>query len=116
MQAYLWRSAVILTSCRRLRLWWKRLRRALSIYIEVRSRVEQPKYPILKIQSPGTPSQANDAAAQGPVGKPIRRAERSAERKDPGSSVVFDVREGLIVTNNHVIQGADRITVTLSDG
>jgi len=86
------------------------------VYIEVRSRVEQPKYPILKIRSPDTSSHSNDTAAEGSVGKPIRGAERAAERKNSGSGVVFDVREGLIVTNNHVIQGADRITVTLSDG
>jgi S1-C subfamily serine protease len=33
-----------------------------------------------------------------------------------GSGVVFDARQGLIITNNHVIDHADEITVTLSDG
>jgi serine protease Do/serine protease DegQ len=33
-----------------------------------------------------------------------------------GSGVVIDARGGLIVTNNHVIEHADEITVTLSDG
>jgi len=33
-----------------------------------------------------------------------------------GSGVVIDPREGLIVTNNHVIEHASAITVTLSDG
>jgi Do/DeqQ family serine protease len=33
-----------------------------------------------------------------------------------GSGVVFDARQGLIVTNNHVIDHADEITVTLADG
>jgi Do/DeqQ family serine protease len=33
-----------------------------------------------------------------------------------GSGVVFDRRLGLIVTNNHVVENADLITVTLPDG
>jgi len=32
-----------------------------------------------------------------------------------GSGVIFDAREGLIITNNHVIKDADEITVTLND-
>ena len=33
-----------------------------------------------------------------------------------GSGVIVDSRQGLIVTNNHVIEHADQIAVTLSDG
>ena len=33
-----------------------------------------------------------------------------------GSGVIVDGREGLIVTNNHVVRQADEISVTLSDG
>jgi S1-C subfamily serine protease len=33
-----------------------------------------------------------------------------------GSGVVFDAKRGLIITNNHVIDRADDITVTLTDG
>jgi serine protease DegQ len=33
-----------------------------------------------------------------------------------GSGVVFDASQGLIITNNHVIDHADEITVTLADG
>jgi S1-C subfamily serine protease len=33
-----------------------------------------------------------------------------------GSGVVYDVRQGLIVTNHHVIEHAEQITVTLTDG
>lgn len=33
-----------------------------------------------------------------------------------GSGVIIDPRRGLIVTNNHVVEHADEITVTLSDG
>lgn len=33
-----------------------------------------------------------------------------------GSGVIIDGKEGLIVTNNHVVQGGSNIVVTLSDG
>ena len=33
-----------------------------------------------------------------------------------GSGVVVDATRGLIVTNNHVVEGADAVSVTLSDG
>ena len=33
-----------------------------------------------------------------------------------GSGVIVDAREGYVLTNNHVIAGADEISVTLSDG
>ena len=41
---------------------------------------------------------------------------RSQKRQGLGSGVVFDAAEGLILTNAHVIEGADKITVTLKDG
>jgi len=33
-----------------------------------------------------------------------------------GSGVIFDAKEGLVLTNNHVIHRADEITVSLTDG
>ena len=45
-----------------------------------------------------------------------RRPERSRKRQGLGSGVVFDAAKGLILTNAHVIEGADKITVTLKDG
>jgi S1-C subfamily serine protease len=45
-----------------------------------------------------------------------RRREPPREIHSVGSGVVYDVRQGLIVTNSHVIERADRITVTLTDG
>ncbi len=38
------------------------------------------------------------------------------ESRRSGSGVVFDAEHGLIVTNSHVIDQADRITVRLTDG
>lgn len=36
--------------------------------------------------------------------------------KGLGSGVIINAKKGYILTNNHVIKGADKITVTLSDG
>ena len=44
---------------------------------------------------------------QGPIEREIQAV---------GSGVIVEPREGLIVTNNHVIEHADEIAVTLSDG
>ncbi len=45
-----------------------------------------------------------------------RQRKRSKEQKSLGSGVVVDARRGLILTNHHVIDKADEITVTLRDG
>ena len=45
---------------------------------------------------------------------PEQRRER--KRTGLGSGVILDAKEGYIVTNNHVIEKADDIVVTLSDG
>ena len=44
--------------------------------------------------------------------------EMSQERLDQslGSGVVVDAQRGLVLTNHHVIEGADEVSVTLSDG
>ena len=39
----------------------------------------------------------------------------SMPRQSIGSGVIIDGREGLVVTNQHVVQGAESIVVTLSD-
>jgi serine protease Do/serine protease DegQ len=41
---------------------------------------------------------------------------RRREIHEVGSGVVYDVSQGLIITNHHVIDHADEITVTLTDG
>jgi len=42
--------------------------------------------------------------------------EKTKKRQGLGSGVVFDAGNGLILTNAHLIQGTDEITVTLKDG
>ena len=41
---------------------------------------------------------------------------RERVRQSLGSGVVVDAERGLVLTNNHVIEGADDISVTLADG
>jgi serine protease DegQ len=41
---------------------------------------------------------------------------KKREIRSTGSGVVFDAAQGLIITNNHVIEHAEEITVTLADG
>lgn len=41
---------------------------------------------------------------------------RHRTKQSLGSGVIFDAKEGLVLTNNHVIQRADEITVSLTDG
>jgi len=38
------------------------------------------------------------------------------EKQSRGSGVVIDARDGYVVTNNHVIEKADKISITLRDG
>jgi len=54
---------------------------------------------------------------QGP-GRAVNTRDLPAERqvKATGSGVIIDAEKGLIFTNNHVINGADDIIVTLGDG
>jgi len=42
--------------------------------------------------------------------------ERIRQRQGLGSGVIISANEGLIVTNSHVIDGVDEISVTLNDG
>ncbi|MFK8026977.1 MAG: DegQ family serine endoprotease [Gammaproteobacteria bacterium] len=46
----------------------------------------------------------------------VPQQKRQRKRTGLGSGVILDAKEGYIVTNNHVIEKADDIVVTLSDG
>jgi serine protease Do/serine protease DegQ len=50
------------------------------------------------------------------VGKGIGPVLGGGEIRTSGSGVVFDARRGFIVTNSHLIDHADEITVKLIDG
>jgi serine protease Do/serine protease DegQ len=47
---------------------------------------------------------------------PERQQPRQRTKQSLGSGVIFDAKKGLVLTNNHVIQKADEITVSLTDG
>lgn len=57
---------------------------------------------------------ANDPFFQHFFGLPNMPRERV--QQSLGSGVIVDAREGYVLTNNHVVDGADDISVTLSDG
>ena len=64
-------------------------------------------------RAPETASPQKKAGA-----REVRRIETAPDREGShaaGSGVVIDAREGLIVTNNHVVEHADEITVVLAD-
>jgi Do/DeqQ family serine protease len=46
----------------------------------------------------------------------VPRGTRERENQSLGSGVVIDAERGIIVTNHHVVQGADEIRATLHDG
>jgi S1-C subfamily serine protease len=52
---------------------------------------------------------------RGRVTPDTNSSSRKREIRSAGSGVVYDARRGLIITNNHVIEHADEITVIFSD-
>ncbi|HEV2614801.1 MAG TPA: Do family serine endopeptidase [Gammaproteobacteria bacterium] len=62
-----------------------------------------------------TPSVVN-IAAQGEMAVPNMPAGATREFASLGSGVIVDASKGYVITNNHVIEKAKTITVTLSDG
>ncbi|QWG21732.1 DegQ family serine endoprotease [Bradyrhizobium sediminis] len=73
------------------------------VNIAVKGRIAQEQNPLL-----------NDPFFRKFFNVPETPAER--EIRAAGSGVIIDAREGLIVTNNHVVEHADEISVTLTDG
>jgi serine protease DegQ len=60
----------------------------------------------------------NPATNSSPKGQRAQRPTRELDRqlRPAGSGVVIDAAEGIIITNAHVIAGAEEITVSVADG
>jgi len=69
--------------------------------------------PILKKIAPAVVKV--EIRGRAPSGTSSRRRE-TREIHEVGSGVVYDPGQGLVITNHHVIDHADEITVTLTDG
>jgi len=77
--------------------------------------------PILKKITPAVvsisiKSRAPDGNAQQRKPRDAKPASVDQQVRAAGSGVVIDARQGLIITNNHVIDRAEEITVQLADG
>jgi S1-C subfamily serine protease len=70
--------------------------------------------PVLKKITPAVVS--IETRFRAPQDAKNRRRDTRDAPGNVGSGVVFDAKRGLIVTNNHVIDRADDITVTFTDG
>jgi serine protease Do len=69
--------------------------------------------PVLKKITPAVVKVEIRGHAAAPAGSKRRE---TREIHEVGSGVVYDAGQGLIITNHHVIDHADEITVTLTDG
>ena len=74
------------------------------VYIYTSQAVRQRRNPLL-----------NDPFFRHFFGEPPELRDRTQQRQGLGSGVIVD-REGYILTNNHVVEGADAIEVALQDG
>jgi Do/DeqQ family serine protease len=61
-------------------------------------------------------SRAGDASAQQRKPRDVKPAAVDQQVRAAGSGVIIDAGQGLVITNNHVIDHADEITVQLADG
>ena len=73
------------------------------VSIAIKGRIGEDQNPLLK-----------DPAVRRFLNLP--KGSKSIEFSGAGSGVVLDAKNGLVVTNNHILQYADEITVALSDG
>ena len=77
--------------------------------------------PVLKKITPAVVSiaikaRAPDANASAQAARDAKPAAADQQVRAAGSGVVIDAGQGLIITNNHVIDRAEEITVQLADG
>jgi len=82
--------------------------------------VERTRPAVVNIATRGHVNVANNPLLNDPFFKRFFRGlENTPQRRETkslGSGVVIDAKKGFIVTNHHVIHGADKITITLHHG
>ncbi len=75
------------------------------VNIATRSYIRQQDNPLL-----------NDPFFRHFFNAPEQQRQKQRSKQSLGSGVIIDAKQGLVLTNNHVIQRADEITVSLHDG
>ncbi len=82
--------------------------------------VERTRPAVVNIATRGHVNVANNPLLNDPFFKRFFRGldntPQRRETKSLGSGVVIDAKKGFIVTNHHVVHGADKITITLHHG
>ncbi len=90
----------------------------------VQARPGRPDAPDVPQAPPGSPfeeffrdffNRNRPPEGQAPAPGPQQRPQQQRRGQSLGSGFIIDAQQGIVVTNNHVIDGADEINVILSD-
>ncbi|WP_284446025.1 Do family serine endopeptidase [Rosenbergiella epipactidis] len=74
---------------------------------------------VVSVQVSGTTTESQDQQLPEPLKRFLGQAPQQQQPtpfQGLGSGVIIDAKNGYILTNNHVVNGADKITVQLGDG
>lgn len=100
----------------------------VSVNVEGRADVKTPRMgqqfqqffgqnsPLCQDGSPFQGSPVCQGGAQGPDGAQQAPQQQKEDFRALGSGVIIDADKGYVVTNNHVVENATKITVQLNDG
>ncbi len=78
--------------------------------------VNQVSPAVVNISTRGTVTVGQDQVLRDLFGRRFRSQPQERETASLGSGVIVDAANGYLLTNNHVIENADEISVRLSDG
>ncbi len=81
--------------------------------------VKQVSPAVVNISTRGTVEISQDPRFNDPMFRRffgIPEGQQERETASLGSGVIIDAKEGLILTNHHVVDGADEITIAMDDG